>query len=87
MSLVDILTITVLALVAVTLLVLVAMVAARVQRLVRARRRHHLAEAGKGLLVRVADGSGDQEALRRLAGLDARSWKALEPAARHATTP
>lgn len=83
MSLTNVLTTTVLVLAAVTLAVLAAMVVARLVRLTGERRRSRLAEAGTGLLVRVADGSGDQEAVRQLAEMDARVWKALEPTALH----
>lgn len=83
MSLVDLLTAAVLALAGATLLALLAMVVARAGRLGRERRRRRLAAAGTGLLVRVADGSGDQEALRQLADADAPTWKALTPTALH----
>ena len=83
MFLADVLTITVLTFAAGTVLALLTMVVARLVRLARERRRRHLAEAPTRLLVRVADGSGDQAALRQLADLDAPIWKAVEPAALH----
>ena len=83
MSLTNVLTITVLVLAALTLAVLVAMVVARLVRLTGEQRRRRLARASTGLLVRVADGSGDQAAVQQLIEMDARVWKALEPSALH----
>ena len=82
MTIADVLTAAVLVLAAVTLALLLAMVAARLARAGRERRRRRLAEPAVALLVRAAD-DGDPSALSRLADLEARRWKALEPTALH----